>query len=150
MPAWPGGPCPKCGEPMPARVIHCQNCRQLLNDDLDDDTITEPAFVPLQEISDVPKVAPRGVHENCPVCGRELKISRRFAGAVVSCKFCDAGFSMTEDLAPKPRRNAYYADCPHCRETLRIGTKYLRQRVRCKFCQGELRIELDEDRQEHP
>lgn len=24
---WPGGPCPQCGDDMPAKVIHCQTCR---------------------------------------------------------------------------------------------------------------------------
>ena len=143
MPAWPGGPCPECGEEMPARVIHCRNCRQLLNEDLDDDTIPEPVFVPLREISDVPQVEPRGVYEDCQACGRELKISRRFAGSIVRCKFCGAGFSVTKHLNPKSGRNAYYTDCPHCNETLRVGTKYLGHRVCCKHCQGELQIELD-------
>ena len=34
MPPWPGGPCPACGDEMPEKLIHCRNCRTLLNSDL--------------------------------------------------------------------------------------------------------------------
>lgn len=143
MAAWPGGPCPECGEDMPPRMIHCQSCRKLLNDDFDDDTIPEPVFQPLREINEMVAIAPRGVHEDCRACGRELKISRRFAGQVVRCKFCGASFTFGNDLKPQSGRHAYYADCPHCHENLRIATKYLGQRVSCKHCQGDFEIVLD-------
>lgn len=140
MPAWPGGPCPACGEEMPPRVIHCRNCRRLLNEDLDEDTIVEPAFMPLRELAASHLVEPRGTYEECAACGRELRINRKYAGRVVRCKHCSAGFTLARDIGPQPGRRAYYADCPHCRRELRVATKYLGQQVACKFCGGELRF----------
>lgn len=140
MPAWPGGPCPECGDEMPSRVIHCQNCRRLLNDDLEEDTVVEPAFIPLKELDAVAAVEPRGVYDGCPACGRELRANRKYAGKTVRCKHCNAGFTLSRSLAPRPGRLAYYADCPHCRRELRVGTKYLGQRVACKFCGGQLQF----------
>jgi hypothetical protein len=140
MPAWPGGPCPDCGEDMPALVVHCRNCRRLLNEDLDEDTVVEPAFVPLKVIAAVAISEPRGVYEECPACGRELRINRKYAGKVVRCNHCAAGFTLSRRIEPRPGRRAYYADCPHCRRELRVGTKYFGQRVLCKFCRGELQF----------
>jgi uncharacterized protein (DUF983 family) len=145
---------------MPALVVHCRNCRRLLNDDLEEDTVVEPAFVPLKEIAAdgaagdetagdeiagketaaVVSVEPRGVYDECPACGRELRINRKYAGSVVRCKHCAAGFTMSRDTGPVPSRVAYYADCPHCRRELRIATKYLGRQVACKFCRGQLRF----------
>lgn len=142
MPAWPGGPCPECGEDMPALVVHCRNCRHLLNDELEEDTIVEPAFVPLKEIAAVVTVEPRGVYDACPACGRELRINRKYAGSVVRCKHCDASFTMSREVGPHPGRVAYYADCPHCDRELRIGVKYFGHQVACKFCRGQLRFDL--------
>jgi hypothetical protein len=142
MPAWPGGACPECGEDVPALVVHCRNCRRLLNDDLDEDTVVEPAFVPLKEIAAVATVEPRGVYDECPACGRELRINRKYGGSVVRCKHCDASFTMSRQVGPVPGRVAYYADCPHCDRELRIGVKYLGQQVACKFCRGQLRFDL--------
>lgn len=147
MPAWPGGPCPQCGVDMPPRLIHCQNCRHLLNQDLRRDSVVIPAFVPLKEITLAPTVAPRGFYEDCHACGRELKIQRRFVGSQVRCKFCQAGFHISEDLGPNPQRDSYYAKCPHCREKLRIGAKYLGKQVSCKHCRGELKIALADEPQ---
>jgi hydrogenase maturation factor HypF (carbamoyltransferase family) len=140
---------------MPALVVHCRNCRHLLNDDLEEDTVVEPAFVPLKEIpaneiavheiagkeiAAVVSVEPRGVYDECPACGRELRINRKYTGSVVRCKHCGAGFTLSRDLGPAPGRVAYYADCPHCDRELRIATKYLGQQVACKFCRGQLRF----------
>lgn len=140
MPVWPGGPCPECGEEMPPRVVHCRICRRLLNEDLEEDTVVEPVFVPLREIASVAVVAPGGVYEGCPACARELRINRRYAGKVVRCNYCRASFTMSPGIGPQPGRKAYYVDCPHCRQELRIATKYLGQRVACKFCGGEFQL----------
>ncbi|MBA3314510.1 MAG: hypothetical protein M3552_05040 [Planctomycetota bacterium] len=140
MPAWPGGHCPDCGDEMPPLMVHCRTCRRLLNDELEEDTVVEPVFVPLQELAAVSVAEPRGVYEQCPACGRELRISRRYAGRVVRCKHCDAGFTLSRDMAPKRGRTAYYSDCPHCRRELRVGTKYLGQQVACKHCGGQMQF----------
>ena len=140
MPAWPGGPCPECGDEMPPRVVHCRTCRRLLNEDLDDDTIVEPAFVPLKEIAAVATAEPRGVFEQCPACGRELRVNLKYSGKVVRCKHCTAGFTLSPNADPRPGRNAYYCNCHHCHRELRIATKYLGQRVACKFCGGHLQF----------
>jgi hypothetical protein len=125
---------------MPALVVHGRNCRRLLNDDLDEDTVVEPAFVPLAVIAAVAEVEPRGVFQECSACGRELRINRKYAGSVVRCKHCAAGFTLRRDLGPQSGCNAYYADCPHCRRELRVAAKYLGQRVACKFCGGQLQF----------
>lgn len=140
MPAWPGGPCPRCGEEMPPLVVHCRSCRQLLNDDLEEDTVVEPAFVPLKEIVVAASVEPDGVFDECPACGRELRVNRKYAGEVVRCKHCRAGFTLSRRLAPVAGRRGYYADCPHCRRELRVGVKYWGVQVACKFCGGQLKI----------
>ena len=60
MPAWPGGPCPECGEVMPENLVHCQNCRALMNPDLKTDSVEIPEFIPLQEIGSMVEVKPKG------------------------------------------------------------------------------------------
>jgi ribosomal protein L37AE/L43A len=142
MPAWPGGPCPECGDEMPPRVVHCRTCRRLLNEDLDEDTVVEPEFVPLKVVAAVAMVEARGVYHECPACARELRINRKFAGHVVRCKHCGAGFTLERDLTPHLGVRAYYADCPHCRRELRVGAKYHGQLVACKFCGGELQVSV--------
>lgn len=138
MPEWPGGLCPQCGDEMPPRVVHCRNCRLLLNTDLDDDTVVEPVYVPLREIAAVATAEPNAIYEDCPACGRELKASRKYEGKHVRCKHCDAGFTLGSRLGPQSGPKAYCTNCPHCRRELRIATKYIDQRVACKFCGGEI------------
>ena len=58
MPAWPGGPCPSCGEHVPEKVIHCVSCRTLLNADLDSPDIELPVFEPLKELSSLIEFSP--------------------------------------------------------------------------------------------
>lgn len=140
MPAWPGGPCPDCGDDMPPRIVHCRTCRRLLNEDLEEDTVVEPVFRPLKEVETVAIAEPRGVFQECPACGRELRINRKYAGQVVRCKHCAAGFTLADVMSPMKGRNAYYSDCPHCQHELRIGAKYLGQQVACKFCAGQMRF----------
>lgn len=137
MPAWPGGPCPECGDEMPENLIHCQNCRALLNEDLDKSSVEIPAFIPLQEIHSMTQVAPRGYHVDCPHCERELRINRKYTGEQVQCKYCKGPFKL--DLSNKLIvTHAFYADCPHCSEELRISKKYLGMKVACKLCGGKI------------
>src|SRR5688572_22851264 len=96
MPAWPGGACPQCGDDMPPRVVHCRTCRLLLNNDLQEDSIVEPVFLPLKEVETIAFAEPRGVLQECPACGKELRINRKYAGQVVRCKHCAAGFTLAE------------------------------------------------------
>lgn len=145
MPAWLGGPCPECGEDMPANLIHCQTCRALLNVELDKSSVVIPAFIPLQEIDNMEQVAPRGFHIDCPHCERELRISRKYAGQQVQCKFCKGPFKL--DLSKKLIVvRAFYTDCPHCSEELWISTKYLGEKVACKLCGGRIHLISDTSR----
>lgn len=138
MPAWPGGPCPKCGEDMPANLVHCQMCRALLNDDFDLSSVEIPTFVPLQEIATMFDVEPAGYYIACPSCHEELRINRKYVGQHVQCKHCHAPF----DFTPAALNGRYYvyADCPHCSEELRAAQKYIGQRVACKHCGGQIRL----------
>jgi len=139
MPPWPGGPCPNCGEVMPENMIHCRNCRSLLNPDLSGDSVEIPTFIPLQEIPTMAELHPAGFFIQCPSCTKELKINKRFIGQNVACNHCAQTF--TVDLNhPKVVTVAFYADCPHCSQRLRMATKYAGMRVACKFCQGQIEI----------
>ena len=141
MPAWPGGPCPECGDDMPANLIHCYNCRALLNDELQTDSVEIPAFVPLQEIEVMIEMVPRGYYIACPHCTRELKINGKYLGEAVGCKFCQGKFIL--DLNnPLINVVAYYGNCPHCSETLRIGKKYAGLKVACKHCAGKIEVKV--------
>lgn len=137
MPAWPGGPCPACGEEMPPQLIHCQSCRALLNPELESDSVEIPAFVPLQEISAMVEIELDGYYVLCPACRRELRINRKYVGKKVACKHCNAPFAL--DLAQGAvTLKAFYASCPHCRQELRAAPKYLGEKVVCKHCGGHI------------
>lgn len=139
MPAWPGGPCPQCGEDMPANLVHCRECRALLNPDLDSESVEIPAFVPLPEISAMIETEPAGFFIGCPNCDQELRISRKYAGQRVQCKHCNAPF-IFEPSRNVPSVHAFYAPCPHCRAELRAALKYLGTKVACKHCGGHLHL----------
>lgn len=134
MTAWPGGPCPECGEQMPENLIHCQNCRAMLNDDFQSDIIEIPDFVPLEEISSMIDVEVSGYYFICPNCDRELKANKKYLGENVVCKQCDGRFK----LEMSDRLKAFYVDCPYCQKELKAAMKYLGARVSCKFCDGSL------------
>jgi uncharacterized protein (DUF983 family) len=137
MPPWPGGPCPNCGEDMPERMIHCANCRELLNTDLEPDSVEIPEFVPLKEIENVVELNVRGYYLNCPHCQRELRVNSKFLGKSVTCKQCDGTFILEfGESALKPV--GVYVYCPHCSDRLRMKNKYLGIKVSCKSCQGRL------------
>lgn len=138
MPPWPGGPCPVCGEDMPERLIHCRNCRAMLNSDFESDSIEIPAFVPLKEIAAHVTLPIRGYYIPCPSCQRELRINKQFVGRKVTCKHCQAGFRFRVDDPAVSSKLALYVYCPHCNERLRMSQKYLDVRIACKACKGEL------------
>lgn len=139
MTAWPGGPCPQCGEDMPANVVHCVSCRALLNPELEQDSVEVPAFVPLPEIDCMIELKPRGFYVNCPHCERELRINSKYLSETVSCKFCEGQFLL--DLAnPQVAPRAFYGDCPYCSQELRIGKKYAGMKVACKHCAGKIQV----------
>ena len=139
MPAWPGGPCPTCGEDMPENLIHCFTCRTLLNNDLESDSVEIPKFMPLQEISVMVDVPPRGYFVGCPDCGKELRINRKYIGQNVMCKHCDASFDF-EVASGRLHVVAFFAACPACEEELRASPKYLGKKVMCKHCNGHLKF----------
>ncbi len=143
MPAWPGGPCPDCGKDMPARLIHCQYCRALLNPDLYRSDVEIPEFFELKEISDVAEAKVAGFHIVCPHCEDELRINRKYQGAVVACKFCQGQFKL-DVTDPKIRTRAFYSDCPHCSKEIRLAPKYLDKKVACKHCDGHLQVTADD------
>ncbi len=137
MPAWPGGPCPKCGEYMPENLIHCQSCRALLNEELQVDSVAVPEFIPLEEINSMVDVKAKGFYVECPHCSQELRVNRKYAGLRVSCKICRAQYDLILD-SPHLTVQAFYADCPECGEELRVSQKYMGQKVACKHCQARI------------
>jgi hypothetical protein len=137
MPPWPGGPCPGCGAEMPPNLIHCQECRHLLNSDLDTDSVEIPTFIPLQEISSMVEVEAAGYFVTCPHCDRELRIARKYVGENVQCKLCKKPFKMQLG-AGGPKSDAFFTDCPHCKEELRAAHKYLGANAACKHCGGKI------------
>ncbi len=139
MPAWPGGPCPDCGDDMPARVLRCRTCGVLLNPELQPAVIEAPEFQLLPEVVLVSDVAANGYFIGCPNCEKELRIAAKYLKQTVQCKICTAPFRF--DLAdPAIRRIAVYADCPHCRKELRVAVKYLGKKVGCKHCDQAIRV----------
>jgi hypothetical protein len=142
MSAWPGGPCPKCGIEMPANVVRCRECHEILNKSLRTPPAapTPPEYVPLPEVTVCPPAEIRGVYVSCPVCDRKLRINKRFRDKQVRCKFCEASFLLDLDQSVIEIQ-AYYAKCPHCREELKASEKYLGQTVECKFCSKPLKFE---------
>lgn len=139
MKAWPGGPCPDCGEEMPANLVHCRMCRALLNPDLHRSDVEIPAFFELKEIDSVKEVELAGFHIQCPHCEQELRINRKYTGQAVACRFCSGQFKL-ELRDRRVRLRACYAACPHCEKELRLAAKYVGQKVSCKFCDGHVRI----------
>ena len=131
MPAWPGGPCPECGDDVPEKMVHCPNCRALLNPDLEHDSVEIPEFIPLEEISAMSEVEATGYYATCPTCQQELRINRKYVGVRVQCKFCQAPFTLNN---LSQQAHAFYAECPECHEELRSALKYMGHKVACKPC----------------
>ena len=139
MPAWPGGPCPECGEVMPANLVRCVSCRALLNHELVVPEIVAPEFVPLPEVEAVVDTRIIGFFVECPHCQKELRINAKYHGNYVACKFCQGQFEFRLN-PPRVRCLAFYANCPHCAKELRAAEKYKGIKVACKFCSGGLRF----------
>ena len=139
MPAWLGGPCPQCGDDMPPNMIHCRTCRQLLNLELEKESVEIPAFVPLQEVESVVEITPVGLFIECTSCHQELKINRKYLGQRVQCKFCAADFRLDPTSKLVIEADSY-SQCPHCREPLRFASKYVGTKVACRFCHGKVHI----------
>ena len=134
--AWPGGPCPQCGDDMPPRVVHCRTCRALLNSELTEDSIEMPTFVPLPELAVIAAASPKGHYVVCPGCKEELRIHAKYKGAKVQCKHCHQPFAYDSTVAIK----AAYMPCPHCKEEIRAGIKYMGYKVVCKHCSGHIQL----------
>ncbi len=134
--AWQGGPCPQCGDDMPANLVHCQTCRALLNPALSEDSVEIPKFVPLKEISPTRIVPAVGHYVVCPGCSEELRISAKYRGATVACRLCRHTFDYDRSI----QIQAMYANCPHCQKELRAAMKYADQSVACRFCSGPLML----------
>lgn len=149
MPAWSGGPCPGCGEDVPANVVRCRNCRHLLNSDLRPEVIRVPEFVPLPVLETVAELDFAGYFVPCPGCQKELRIHRKYLGQQVSCKHCHSSFCF-EITNPLVKNLYVYADCPHCENELRFAPKYLGSKVACRSCNGHLKILADNEHQEAP
>src|SRR5690606_13840844 len=94
-----------CGEHMPENLIHCQNCRALLNPELEADSVEIPAFIPLQEIEAVIDLEPAGLFVGCPHCDRELRIGRKYIGERVACKYCSGAFVFDPAGSESKRRH---------------------------------------------
>ena len=139
MPAWPGGPCPECGEVMPARLVRCAACRALLNDELQERQVVAPEFAPLKEIESVIQATPTGYYATCPNCGKELRIHGKYAGRNVACRFCDTQFHFQVE-PPSAQVVAFYVNCPHCSRELKAAKKYLGAKVACKHCNGSIQL----------
>lgn len=137
--AWPGGPCPQCGDDMPPRVVHCRTCRALLNSELTEDSIEMPTFVPLPELAVIAAASPKGHYVVCPGCKEELRIHAKYKGAKVQCKHCNQPFAYDGTVAIK----AAYMPCPHCKEEIRAGMKYMGYKVVCKHCSGHIQLLAD-------
>lgn len=140
MPAWPGGPCPTCGEVMPEAMIRCRTCRTLLNTDLEVSSVEIPAFIPLPELSSMAQIDAQGIYLPCPKCEKELKIAKKYFGERVACKFCEYDFRL-DPATPAVKESDVYSKCPHCEKDLRFDPKYLGQKVACRFCGGKLEIQ---------
>ena len=137
MSAWSGGPCPKCGEEVPPKVLRCPECRALLNSDFSDHEFAAPEFAPLAEYDGPPPVRPKAERTRCPNCTEELRVNAKYANVPVACKKC-GGRLVPGDAA---NRISWFADCPHCEEEIRVAVKYEGELVGCKFCGGRLRVE---------
>lgn len=134
--AWPGGPCPQCGDDMPAKLVHCRSCRALLNSELSEDSVEIPMFSPLPEIAVIAAVSPKGHYVLCPGCKEELRIHTKYHGLKVQCKHCSQPFTYNAAVEV----NAFYTPCPHCSSELRAAVKYMGHKVVCKHCSGHIQL----------
>lgn len=137
MPAWPGGPCPKCGVDVPAMMVRCRDCRVMLNTDLEEDTVEVPTFEPLKELDEYADAPCRGLYIECGGCRKELRINRKYLGTSARCKLCNSSLDLTKD-EPDGMIGGYL-DCPLCDQELKVASKYFGRTVACRFCEGRIR-----------
>lgn len=88
MSAWPGGPCPDCGDDMPANLVRCATCRALLNPELKPADIMPYQPVRLQEVDSFVEADLVGYFVGCPRCRRKLRVHGKYDGQKVACRFC--------------------------------------------------------------
>jgi uncharacterized protein (DUF983 family) len=120
-------------------MIHCRECRQLLNLELARSSVEVPEFIPLQELDSMAEITPSGLYLPCPKCQQDLKINRKYLGQRIQCKFCQAEFRL-DPTSPAVRQADVYSRCPHCQQQIRFDPKYLGMKVACRFCGGKLTI----------
>lgn len=135
--AWKGGPCPECGEDVPANVVHCIKCRKLLNSELKEDSVEIPAYVPLPELEEMKNAKARGHYVRCSGCGEELRINSKYVGATVQCRHCNHTFNYNDEV----EQIAMYTNCPHCSDEIRASMKYSGQQVACRLCKGAIQLQ---------
>ncbi len=124
---------------MPENLIHCQNCRTLLNEELRPNPVPVPEFKPLTEIASMVEVHAKGYYVECPHCVQELRVNTKYVGQRVSCKICRAQYDLNLN-SPNLTVRAFFADCPECQEELRVAWKYMGQKVACKNCQAHIQF----------
>ena len=124
---------------MPANLIRCVNCRTLLNEDLELDSVEIPPFRPLKEIESYIEAKPRGYYVGCPNCHKQLRINAQYVGKKLNCKKCHKTFKLNLS-DPNVKNLGFYLDCPKCEERLKVSQKYAGQRVICKFCSSMLQF----------
>ena len=124
---------------MPANLIRCVNCRTLLNEDLELESVEIPPFQPLPEIKNLLEAKPRGYYVGCPHCHKRLRINSQYVGKRLNCKKCHKTFTLS--LSDSKIKNlGFYLDCPSCEERLKVAQKYIGQMVKCKFCSCNLKF----------
>ncbi len=150
MPAWPGGPCPDCGDYMPPNLITCQTCRAMLNTDLQPVLVDVPKFIPLRELT--PEEAARVASEDNTENGSHSSASPMTPFAVPQGT-ASAGPSVSAGTptARNTRRiqgKGLYVSCPGCQQELKISAQFLDERVQCKFCATTFILDTQTARQQ--
>lgn len=93
----------------------------------------------MADTANIADADPVGVYIDCPNCRRELRISRKYDGQRVQCKFCTGQFRFATS-SPAIQRRAFFVSCPHCLRELRASDKYLGKRAACKNCGGKIQF----------
>ncbi|MDA1015218.1 MAG: STAS domain-containing protein, partial [Planctomycetota bacterium] len=137
MPAWPGGPCPKCGVDMPENQIRCSDCRTLLNTDLQVKEIAAASFSPLGELQSVAEFAPRSFSLNCPSCDGRIRLPASSRRRDVCCELCQHEFRFE---LTHVRFTEITGNCPHCRVAQSISPNDLGETVACDKCGGRISL----------
>lgn len=140
MSAWPGGPCPDCGDDMPANLVRCATCRALLNPELKPADIMPYQPVRLQEVDSFVEADLVGYFVGCPRCRRKLRVHGKYDGQKVACRFCNATFLFALSRDDLTWLGAW-CTCPHCDRELRTDLTAPDHRVTCRYCDGQLLVQ---------